>query len=72
MGAVAEYLEDVRFALNPCSHCGADFGGRELHRRHRAGRPPNKRCLTPPEMEAKGWWRDDFGRWRQRHGHARP
>ena len=49
--------------LYPCSHCGQDFGGKELRRRHRHRRAD--RCLTPDEMMAKGLWMDRYGRWRQ-------
>lgn len=57
--------------LYPCEHCGRDFGGTEMLRRHRKGRSPNKVCRSVEEMKQLGWWEDPFGRWRQRHGHAR-
>jgi hypothetical protein len=58
--------------LNKCSPCGADFTGVKLFDRHRVGvhayewsreRPDGRRCLTLPEMQAKGWQEDARGRW---------
>lgn len=57
--------------LYPCVHCGMDFAGSVLHRRHRAGRKPNKRCRSVEEMWDLGWWMDARGRWRQRNKHRK-
>lgn len=55
-------------------HCkGGTFGGccqsfRSMSGfdKHRTGRfePNTRRCLTPDEMTAKGWARDEHGAWR--------
>jgi hypothetical protein len=50
--------------IHACGDCGEDFQGVRLQQRHRTGRASSKRCLTPTEMQAKGWRRDEKGRWR--------
>lgn len=55
--------------LRPCRHCGHDFAGKVLWRRHRLERSERypyrqERCLTEEQMMDKGWYMDQFGRWR--------
>ena len=50
--------------IHACGDCGEDFGGKTLLKNHRTGRGNGKRCLTPDEMSAKGWRKDDKSRWR--------
>lgn len=56
--------------LHPCRYCLEDFNGKELRRRHRNDNTGV--CKSPMQMREMGWWLDDHGRWRQRHGHAKP
>jgi hypothetical protein len=51
--------------IHGCGDCGEDFGGRTLQQRHRVGSKLHKRCMTPEEMQAKGWHCDAKGRWRK-------
>ena len=52
-----------------CRTCGETFGGMEGFERHRIGefnnQPPHygRRCLSPAEMEAKGWVKTAKGLW---------
>lgn len=50
--------------IHACGDCKEDFHSKTLFSRHRAGRGPNKRCLTPDEMKTKDWDKDEKGRWR--------
>jgi hypothetical protein len=64
--------------LNGCGGCHADFTSLETFDRHRVGtyeytleqglkldppREDGRRCLSPEEMQAKSWERNDKGRW---------
>jgi|SRR5215831_2653901 len=64
--------------LNGCETCHEDFSSVKMFDRHRIGRfeythsqglrsePPvedGRRCLDEDEMRAKGWDRDERGRW---------
>jgi hypothetical protein len=51
--------------IQACGDCGADFRGTDLLHRHRVGRGSKRRCMTADEMRAKGWRRDEKGRWRR-------
>lgn len=48
-----------------CSVCGEPFQSQTLFDKHRVGKyePDERRCLTPDEMQAKGW-RHDGRTWR--------
>ena len=49
--------------IHACGDCREDFGGKTLRDRHRVGRGPKRRCLTPDELASRGFHRDDRGRW---------
>ena len=50
---------------NFCRECGKDFRSTWGFERHRVGSfvPLNRRCLTVPELIAKGYDLDAYGRW---------
>lgn len=65
--------------MNLCRACGEDFGSVAAFDEHRIGddeftfregldrdpvRYDGRRCLAPDEMEAAGWKRDRWSRWR--------
>lgn len=50
-------------------HCAAagccqTFSGPTTGDAHRVGKYPDRRCLTPDEMTARGWHKDRRGIWR--------
>lgn len=54
-----------------CPGCGEGFGAATLFAAHRVGQPGlrngthnRRRCLSPKEMQARGWARDSKGLWR--------
>lgn len=54
-----------------CLGCGEHFGATTLFDAHRVGRHGvsngtvnRRRCLSPKEMQARGWTRDSKGLWR--------
>jgi hypothetical protein len=58
--------------MNLCPVCGEDFGGVQAYDAHRRGshdycwspeRPDGRRCLTPSELQERGFWRNSRGRW---------
>ncbi len=51
--------------LNQCTLCLEDFGSLRLFDAHMVGKPSDRTrgCLTPAEMEGRGWRKDRFGRW---------
>ena len=56
-----------------CGACGDYFNSTSTFDRHRTGKfaplgvwPHSRRCLTPSEMEAKGWQRNSAGFWIER------
>jgi hypothetical protein len=56
-----------------CVGCGQGFGGVTLfdqHRRDTNNPDAPRRCLTPAEMEAKGWRGDRRGLWRRPGGYT--
>jgi hypothetical protein len=59
--------------MNLCRTCGQDFGSLGAFDSHRVGsyavdfsleHPEGRRCLDVDELEALGWRRDRWGRWR--------
>ncbi|MGQ0834974.1 MAG: FDXHR family putative zinc-binding protein [Gammaproteobacteria bacterium] len=46
-----------------CSACGQHFNSVTVFDRHRTGSWPDRRCLSPAEMSAKGWLRNDASFW---------
>lgn len=47
-----------------CGACGELFNSTSMFDRHRAGQPgKGRRCLSPAEMEAKGYSRNAGGYW---------
>ena len=72
--------------LNQCGACGHDFTSLRLFDAHRVGRheytyaegvvmepmrEDGRRCLSEPEMLAKGWQYDGKGRWNDPAASAR-
>lgn len=57
--------------MNVCGACGSDFTSVDLFDRHRVGKheldypehADGRRCLTVEEVTAKGWARNERGRW---------
>jgi hypothetical protein len=51
--------------MNLCRSCNEDFSSVEAFDRHRVGRHagPERRCLDTEELTAKGWVKNDRGRW---------
>jgi len=58
--------------VNLCRSCTQDFAGVGLFDAHRTGahshlwsveREDGRRCLSPDELEARGWRLDSRGRW---------
>ena len=62
-----------------CTACGDLFNSTSVFDKHRVGAfetpdaPSQRRCLTPVEMEGKGWLRNGAGFWiRAAHPGATP
>lgn len=62
-----------------CRACNLFFGSEDLFNRHRTGSyaqpgelKGNRRCLTPAEMEARGWFRSARGFWIRKPREAGP
>jgi hypothetical protein len=55
-------LTDVRCG---CATCGQVFNSVGMFDKHRIGKymPLSRRCLSPVEMRAKGWSRNEGGFW---------
>lgn len=50
-----------------CSACHLSFRSQSAFDKHRTGPyDGQRRCLTPDEMEGKGWSLDDKGDWRMK------
>ena len=65
-------MSSLRAGDNLCSVCGLNFGNAQAFDLHRLGsheylasdeRPGGRRCLTPTELRARGYWVGKRGRW---------
>ena len=50
--------------MNLCRACGLDFGSLRAFDVHRTGwQAERRRCLSEPELRARGFTRNAYGRW---------
>lgn len=50
-------------AKTECPACLEVFNGEKAFLKHKVGDYPERRCLTVPEMQMKGYVRGRYGHW---------